>query len=233
MKFRSIFLSLTIVFATHGSISAQQEISQLPLIAQPSQMDPAKPLVFYITGDGGWNKFSKALTQELLDEGFPVVSLDASKYFWSKKTASESATVVASAINHFSELWKRNQVIFLGYSFGADVMPFIYNEAQKNLKTKVRGICLLSPSTRTDFEVHVMEMLGAKSSRGESVVKAINNVNAQMILLVFGDDEKDFPVQELTVKNCKTVVLPGGHHYDHATKEVSKIIIQNMDKPGT
>jgi len=36
-----------------------------------------KPVLFYISGDGGWNKFSNAFIQNLNGKGYEVVGLNA------------------------------------------------------------------------------------------------------------------------------------------------------------
>ena len=217
---------LLISFSSNG-----QEVSKLPVIAQPTSTAPSKPMIFYISGDGGWNKFSKSLTASWVSKGYPVVSLDASKYFWDKKTATQSSIDASAIITKYATDWNRKKIILVGYSFGADVLPFIFNNANKNLQSEVIGITLLSPSTHTDFEIHVMQMLGSNSGNGESVIDAINQISVKNLLMVFGDDEDDFPVKAVKVSSAKTEILPGGHHYDHAIEEVANLILKYMDIP--
>jgi type IV secretory pathway VirJ component len=45
----------------------------------------SKPLVLYITGDGGFNNFSKAFMKQWNANGYPVVALNAKSYFWKTK----------------------------------------------------------------------------------------------------------------------------------------------------
>jgi type IV secretory pathway VirJ component len=212
------------------ALRAQSGGSALPLIAQPSKADPSKPMIFYITGDGGWNAFSRELTASLVEKGYPVLSLDASKYFWKQKTAAQASIDAGSVINKYAKQWGRKKIIMLGYSFGADVIPFIYLGCSSRLASQVQGICLLSPSEHTDFEVHLLQMLGGGSKNGESVIGAINSISTEPILLVFGDDEKEFPILQLSIKNYKTIYLQGGHHYEHAIESLSRIIVDNMDQ---
>src|SRR4249920_3822451 len=102
-------------------------LEQLPVNIVPAAGDSTKPLVLYITGDGGWNKFSKNLSQAFADNGYPVVALNAKEYFWKKKTPAQTAADVTRLIKTYQVKWKRKKILLLGYSFGADVMPFIYN----------------------------------------------------------------------------------------------------------
>ncbi|MEO6932225.1 MAG: AcvB/VirJ family lysyl-phosphatidylglycerol hydrolase, partial [Chitinophagaceae bacterium] len=99
----------------------------LPVNIVNSTADKSKPLIIYISGDGGWNSFSQGFTKQLASSGYPVVSLNANKYFWKKKTPAQAAADVTLLMNEYCRLWDRATVSIIGYSFGADVTPFVYN----------------------------------------------------------------------------------------------------------
>src|SRR4030088_1842593 len=82
----------------YGQNTAIAEIAKLPYNAIPSYSDPQKPFILYITGDGGWNKFSQRFAQTMADNGYPVLSLNAAKYFWEKKSPEQAAADVSSLI---------------------------------------------------------------------------------------------------------------------------------------
>lgn len=58
-----------------------------------------KPLVFYITGDGGWNDFSNQFISGLNKNGYSIIGLDSKKYFWIKKTPNQFANDVKPLIS--------------------------------------------------------------------------------------------------------------------------------------
>ncbi|MEP7141732.1 MAG: AcvB/VirJ family lysyl-phosphatidylglycerol hydrolase [Ferruginibacter sp.] len=205
-------------------------IDQLPINITPAASDTGKPLVLYITGDGGWNKFSKSFGQALAGKGYPVVALNAKEYFWKKKTAAQTASDIILLIRTYQRTWNRKKIILIGYSFGADVMPFVYNLLPADLTTEVVSINLLSPSTNTDFEIHIAVLLGAGFSGGESVVAAINKITAKPLTLIFGKGENDFPLPQLKIKNYVSVVLDGGHHYDGDEMKLCNTIILHLPK---
>ncbi|TKT86558.1 hypothetical protein FDK13_32285 [Dyadobacter frigoris] len=43
------------------------------------------PLIFFISGDGGWTNFDQGLSKILVGNGMPVVGMNVQKYFWIKK----------------------------------------------------------------------------------------------------------------------------------------------------
>jgi type IV secretory pathway VirJ component len=196
-----------------GQSTANADISKLPINAVASNSDPQKPFILYISGDGGWNKFSQKFVQTMAEHGYPTLSFNAAKYFWQKKSPEQAAADVSGLIKAYMKQWNRKEVILAGYSFGADVMPFIYTRLPGEISTAVKNVVLLSPSPNADFEIHLIVLLGGKSN-GPSVPAEINKITGKPILIVLADDDKDFPLNQLTIKNYSTIKLPGGHHYD-------------------
>ena len=194
----------------------------LPLSVNSSS-DTSKPLIFYISGDGGFNKFSTSFIQTLNKQGYPVLGLNAKDYFWHKKKPIEAANAIEQAINQYNNQWKRKNVILIGYSFGADVAPFMLTHFTSVLAARINHFVLLSPSPKTDFEIHILQMLGWGKNSGESVSAEINKIS-KPVLIIVGDDENDFPFNELTGKNKQVIRMPGGHHYDGNVEGLCKQI---------
>src|SRR5215467_14443066 len=101
---KTISTSFILLLSICNILSAQK--TSLPL-ALHSSTDTTKPLVLYISGDGGFNKFSTSFMQALNKEGYAVIGLNAKDYFWSKKTPQEAATAIEEAINESNKEWKR------------------------------------------------------------------------------------------------------------------------------
>src|SRR5258706_11199441 len=121
-----------------------------------SSSDTTKPLIFYISGDGGFNKFSTSFMQTLNRQGYAVIGLNAKAYFWNHKKPQDAANAIEGAINEANKQWKKKNIVLLGYSFGADVAPFMLTHFSTSLAGKVNHLILLSPSSKTDFEIHVL-----------------------------------------------------------------------------
>jgi type IV secretory pathway VirJ component len=221
-KTASILFAL--VFSLINVLFAQKTSLPLSLYSSP---DTTKPLIFYISGDGGFNKFSTSFMQTLNKQGYAVIGLNAKDYFWTQKKPKEAATAIEVAINESNKQWKRSNIVLIGYSFGADVAPFMLTNFSSALASKVSRLILLSPSPKTDFEVHVMQMLGWGKSSGESVPAEINKITKPVIFIV-GDDEKEFPFSQLTIKNKQVMKMPGGHHYDGDVSALSKQIVAQI-----
>jgi type IV secretory pathway VirJ component len=220
---KKILFIISIALWTNRTIA---QTTSLPVQAYYAA-DTTKPLLFYISGDGGLNKFSTSLMLSFLNQGYATVALDARTYFWKKKNPQQAANDVNALLHQYLKNWHRKSYIFMGYSFGADVSPFIYNRLQKDIQDRARDIVLLSPSTTTDFEIHVTDMLGFGKSNGVSVTAEINKIN-KPVLFVYGRDEKDIPAQQVTIRNKQLLILDGGHHFEGDTKELSKQILSRL-----
>ena len=98
--------------------------------------------------------------------GPPVTELDLELV---ESVAGQAATAIEDAINGSNKDWKKKNIVLIGYSFGADVSPFMLTHFSPALNNKINHLVLLSPSEKTDFEIHVMQMFGWGKNEGESV----------------------------------------------------------------
>jgi type IV secretory pathway VirJ component len=209
---------------------AQQStvISDLPINTYSSQ-DTSKPVILYYTGDGGFNSFSTEFAEHFNAKGYPVISFNCLKHFWKSKTPEQSADDASKLISYYLGLWKRKRVILIGYSFGADIVPFIFTRLPRDQSKNISQIVLLSPSNHTDFEVHVSEMLGENSEGTNNVPAEINKIDQKPILILSGEkEEDDLNTALLRISNYQKIILPGGHHYDSAPSLVVDTIIKYL-----
>lgn len=165
--------------------------------------------------------------ESLNKEGYAVIGLNAKDYFWSKRKPPEAATAIEDAINGSNKEWKKKNIVLIGYSFGADVAPFILTHFSTALTNKVKHLVLLSPSAKTDFEIHVLQMFGWGRGEGESVSAEVNKISKPVTIIV-GDDENEFPFNELTIKNKQVIKMRGGHHYDGDVDALCKQVVQQI-----
>lgn len=213
------------------SFAHAQSWKHLPLIeipAQPTADAPDKPLALLITGDGGWKITDKQLSDEFSRQGIPVVVLNALKYFWTQKTPEQTTAVIEQLMQHYMQQWHKKQVILMGFSFGADVLPFVINRMDSNLYHRLMMIVMLSPSTSTDFEIHIAQMLNSNRQWKYNVVDEIQRMREQVpVLCFFGDQEAGFPVHQLPAF-VQVIYLKGGHHYEENKLNLAREILMRL-----
>lgn len=190
------------------------DISALPLTELPAD-HPSKLMVILLSGDGGWRDLDKTIAEDLQQQGVPVVGLDTLRYFWSKKTPQQTAEVVAALIRTFMTKWHADKVALVGYSFGADVMPFAYNLLPASLRDHVVLISLLGLSKSADFEISVRGWLGEPPGPDAlPVLPQTAKIPPQMIQCFYGQDETDTACPALADRGAETFRRNGAHHYD-------------------
>jgi type IV secretory pathway VirJ component len=219
---------LMLLMLVRDALHAQSApVAALPVTAEAPAGSDKRPLVLFITGDGGMKKFSVSMMDAFTQEGYAVVALNSLKYFWKKKTPEQAAADVAALLRHYGDQWGHRDYWLVGYSMGADVLPFIFNSLPAAMQAQASQLVLMSPSQFTDMEVHIAGMLGKTSKSGMDVAAAVNRIIKPPLLLLFGEGEDDFDLKTLHISHYKTIVLPGGHHYDNEAGSVVQAIIKN------
>src|SRR5689334_5384954 len=138
------------------SVAAASQNS-LPLKTWSGHSDST--YVLFISGDGGLNKFTSSLCEEINEAGYSLSAINARSYFWDKKTPQQTTDDILMFLKE--QLMKKPDfsLSLIGYSFGADVVPFVVNRLPESVKRKITSVILLSPSGTTDFEIHWSDIL--------------------------------------------------------------------------
>ena len=86
----------------------------LPIVATPPAVtNENMPMVFMISGDGGWTDFDQKIATSFAKRGIPTLGLDAQKYFWERKTPEQAAHDFSVAILEYMEKWHKNPSFLL------------------------------------------------------------------------------------------------------------------------
>jgi type IV secretory pathway VirJ component len=212
-----LFLSLfPFLSAKQGtqSFGASQPLSDLPLIEVPATGGNADLTGILITGDGGYGVTDRGIAESLAAKGIPVVVLNSLHYFWKQKNADQAAVDLNRILQYYCALWKRNRVVVIGYSFGADVLPFMLNRIPKDSLQKINAIALLAPGSTADFQFHLIDwFVNHKRSTAQPVRPEIEKLRGQTILCFYGTGDGDALCSDLDASLVKTIPLKGGHRF--------------------
>ena len=205
---------------------------KLPLIATPAPANDNAPMVFMISGDGGWTDFDQSVANSLAKKGFPTLGLDAQKYFWSRKTPEQCIHDFSIAIEEYLGKWQKKSFILIGYSFGADVVPFLADRFEENLSKAVSGVVMMSPDKTGDFEIHVTDMLSLGSSKDKyDVIAETKKLQNITVVALFGNEEPAEDISSFRATGAKIEVIPGSHHYNNDVNAVVEAIAPHFLKP--
>jgi type IV secretory pathway VirJ component len=165
-------------------------VDNLPLIKIPAKGSGGDEFAVLLTGDGGWAQTDRGLSQALAKGGIPVIGWNSLHYFLKRREPERAAKDLERILRHYLPLWRKEKVILIGYSFGADVMPFLAARLPPDLAEKVSMIALLGPSESADFRFHPREWLGKPSPEYRPVTPEIEKLAGKEILCFYGETEK-------------------------------------------
>jgi type IV secretory pathway VirJ component len=217
---------LLLILMTGGLLTAYAQTGSLPLTEWKTA--GTDKIIFYISGDGGMNKFSKDICLSLQQNRYSVSALDAGGYFAKVKTPEQTADAIAHYLSGQMKAHRYTQVFMAGYSLGADVMPFIVARFPEEIKQSLHKIILISPSTTTDFEIHLADQLGFHTEGKMNVIAEINKLTQYQVYIFLGLKENDFPVRQINLVSFHFEKLPGGHHYDDKPLVLSNAMMDAM-----
>jgi phosphatidylglycerol lysyltransferase len=190
-------------------------IADLPLIElRASSHGPLMAII--LSGDGGWRDLDKTIAEKLRSEGVSVVGWDSLRYFWSAKTPEQTARDLNAVIDSYETRWGARKVALIGYSFGADVLPFAYDDLSPEAKADVVQLSLLGFAKAADFEISVAGWLGAPPGLDALPTEPpLAGVDPSLIQCFYGEDEDDTLCPRLKEKGGVEVIqTSGGHHFD-------------------
>lgn len=200
-----------------GSASAEELAARhLPLVEMPPRTAGHR-LAVVLSGDGDWAATIRGISQSLSDSGMAVVGLKSRSYLSHEKQPDEVARDIELLARHYLAEWKRDTLVFVGLSRGADMMAFVIDRLPADLRARTILVALLSPSRRANFQFHLIDLLrdversSDRLSRAE-VARARADWPSLRLLCVYGVDEtRSSLCTEAPELMTWVVSHPGGH----------------------
>ncbi|HEX4975092.1 MAG TPA: AcvB/VirJ family lysyl-phosphatidylglycerol hydrolase [Pseudomonadales bacterium] len=228
-KLMAAYEALTKVAVTRADNSTQALVD-LPLELVPAANDKSDTMALFLSGDGGWAGLDKEVASQLAAQGIPVVGWDSLRYFWTTRTPNELANDAQRILNLYMETWHKKNVILLGYSQGANVLPFLLNRLPKETQNKVSLTVLMSLDERADFEFHLSNWVSNSETQGVDIAPEINKLPAIPVLCFYGEDDDESACPRFNSTRVKAVKLSGDHHFDGAYAHLAELIINAAQK---
>jgi type IV secretory pathway VirJ component len=206
-----------------------QQINDLPVNEVHAEGNSDEFAVL-LTGDGGWAGLDQDLAAHLAASGLPTVGLNSLKYFWTQRTADEAAQDVARVIRHYLTSWNKQRVLLVGYSFGADVLPFIVNRLPADLQSRIQSVNLLGLDSDASFEISVADWIGSDAA-GVPTRPELAKLPATPVLCIYGEGEKDSICPGLQAAHLKSEQVGSGHHFGGEYAQLAQVILAYARHP--
>jgi type IV secretory pathway VirJ component len=213
-QFKAAFKSITDRKPAAPS-TGQSRLDDLPLVELPGASSGSPLLTVIVSGDGGWAGIDGDMGDLLSGKGISVVGLDSLKYFWNPKTPEVAAADLERIVRYYGEVWKKKEFLLIGYSRGADVLPFMVDRLPEDLRDRVKLLALLGLSEKVSFEFHLSDWIGGTSDSADLPIRPeIEKLKGIKMLCFCGESEKDSLCRKLGDGLVETINMKGGHHFD-------------------
>ncbi|MDP9012067.1 MAG: virulence factor family protein [Pseudomonadota bacterium] len=226
--------------AAYGRLTASQPetkspalpapVADLPLTVVPSAGGGGGNWFgVFLTGDGGWVGLDKGVSAELAKHDIPIIGWDSLKYFWSPRTPEGASKDLDRVLRHFSRVWGKSHVLLIGYSQGADTMPFMVNRLPAATREMVGLTTLLGISDNAVFEFHVANWLGNPGG-GLPTAPELEHWSGSPYLCLYGQDDADSACKQLTGHDGISLEMRGGHHFAGEYSAIADEILTRLPK---
>ena len=231
MKRLALIIGLLAAVRAHAAApdercSARADITGLPVVTLGANV-PSDRFAVMITGDGGWRRIDQKITDRLRAAGIPIAGFVASDYYRKRRSPDESACALERVIRYYKIQWHKSKVILIGYSRGADVLPFMASRLPRDLRESTQLIALLGLEPMIDFKYSPAWVPGAYTRKEPqyAVKPEVEKLRGQNVLCIFGAKEKDSLCHVLDRNAFKIVAEPGGHHFGGKYRDIADVIL--------
>jgi len=201
-------------------------LSDLPLVEIPAKDGASDVLAIVVSGDGGWASIDREVGGALAEHGVAVVGLDSLQYFWSRRTPEQSSADLARIATHYLDSWQKRRIALVGYSRGADVLPFMASRLPAELRAKVALVALLGPAQSVDFEFHLSDWLGGGDSPDALPTQPeVEKLRGMKVLCMYGKEESDSLCPRLPADLASRDERAGAHHFDGDYEALAQSIL--------
>lgn len=183
----------------------------VPVIERPATGDDG-PLTLLLTGDGGWANADQKVADGLLARGAAVVGINMRSYLSDGRTPDETARDLACVARLYGARWHRERILLLGYSRGADIVPFVAARWPADLRARLSMVAMVSMSKKANFKYHLIDLVrDVERPDDVDIAPEIARLRGLHVICVYGDDDKNSgcPTADSTI--VTRVPRAGGH----------------------
>lgn len=202
-----------------------KSLEDLPIVEVPATGGKSDLFAVLLSGDGGWAGLDKEVAAALATRGVPVAGIDSLRYFWHERTPDGLAQDVDRLLRYYAYHWDKKRALLIGYSQGADVMPFAVNRLPAGTRSLVALTALIGISRSASFEFHVSNWLGS-SDDGLPTRPETDQLAAAGTLCVYGDDDEDSLCPTIGAEHARVISLRGGHHFGGDYQHLADLLVK-------
>ncbi|HEX3526341.1 MAG TPA: AcvB/VirJ family lysyl-phosphatidylglycerol hydrolase [Thermoanaerobaculia bacterium] len=169
------------------------DLADLPLVEVPATAPEIDAFAVDVTGSGGYEGLDVEIGDAMAEQGVPLVALSSPDYFWTTRDAEGMSRDLARILEHYLKAWHKSKVVLIGYSQGADVIPYMVTRLPEELRAKVASIGLVGPDDQAELD---MGLSGFRNRKPPATLPVISEtaetarLKGHKVVCVYGKREK-------------------------------------------
>jgi type IV secretory pathway VirJ component len=229
-------------FAVAGSLGASGLLAQgvrvvsgprtddLPLVEVRAAAHTGTLAVF-LSGDGGWADIDKKIGEVLAQKGIDVIGFDDRAYLrGTPRNPDGTAADVARAAAAYLARWNDQRLVLLGYSRGADLLPFVATRLPAALRARLALLVMLGLQERASFKYRFSDLWATHSRPSDIPIRPeLERLRGTNMLCVYGRDEDEALCRNVDTTLVRTVARPGKHHFDGDYGAIASLILARLE----
>ena len=198
----------------------------LPLIEMPVS-ERHGTLAVLLTGDGGWAAGDKGMADELEKNGIPVVGFLSPSYLQVPRTPDGAGRDLGRLLDHYLASWHCDHVMIIGYSRGADLVPFMVSRLRPTVRAHVTVVTMIGLSDVASFQYRPTDLFAAGVRYNDYPIEPeLEKLPAMRLICVSGERERGSLCPALASSAVHVATHPGGHRLSReAGRDVAAVVI--------
>ena len=181
-------------------------------------------MAIVLTGDAPVRGLGDRLGRDLARTGVPAVVWSSFRYYLAPKTPEDAAADLDRVIRHYLRRWERDRVVLVGYSMGADVLPFLVNRLPPETRSRIGGVALLALANDAVFAFRVEQWWGTSGAPALATRPEVERLADLRVLCVHGRGDPRGACPSMQTAPVTVVELKGGHHFTGSHRLLSRIL---------
>jgi type IV secretory pathway VirJ component len=219
------------VLLAQGSPPADESnVRDLPLVEVRGATHTGTLAVF-MSGDGGWADIDRKIGEELAQHGIDVIGFDNRAYLRGKqRTPDGTGADVARAASAYLGRWNDQRLVLLGYSRGADLLPFVAARLPAPLRSQLALVAMLALQERASFHYRFSDLWATHSRPSDIPIRPeLERLRGVNMMCVYGHDEEESLCRKVDTTLVHPEVRPGKHHFDGDYHAITSLILARLE----
>jgi type IV secretory pathway VirJ component len=217
------------LFAQSARTAEVPRVDDLPLVEVRGATHTGTVAVF-LSGDGGWADIDKKIGEVLAQRGMDVIGFDNRAYLRGKtRTPDGTGEDVARAAAAYLARWNDQRLVLIGYSRGADLLPFVGARLPASLRSQLALVAMLALQERASFRYRFSDLWATHSRPTDIPIRPeLERLRGANMMCVYGRDEEESLCRKVDTTLVHPEVRPGKHHFDGDYQAIASLILSRL-----